>query len=169
MGCSWYTYAGTLNKVEEGWLLIPNYAQEWAGTDKLKIKRGGEYADFEMAETPSKNEASNYLNGDVLIGIFKKLYHNENVDITLNDCYYKKYEFPYEDEKLENLRSDGIFSNADWCNKPYSLKITKDKSLTYKTCKYYSPAGQMWYPSKDKNCFDQKEYDSDWNYYFGSI
>lgn len=173
MGCSWYTYAGTLNKVKEGWLLIPKYAQEWAGTDKLEIKCGGEYDDFEMTETPNKNKTFNYLNGDVLVGIFKKLYHNENIDITLKDCYYREHEFPYEDEKLDNLRSDGVFSEAPWAYAPYSLKITKDKSLTYETCKYYSPAGQIWHPAKDdpdyEEHFNQKEYDSDWNYYFGSI
>lgn len=43
MGCSWYTYAGTLHKIEKGWLLIPKYAQKWAGTDKLEIAMGGEY------------------------------------------------------------------------------------------------------------------------------
>lgn len=169
MGCSWYTYAGTLKKVEEGWLLIPKYAQEWARTDKLKIKYGDEYNDFEMAKTPNENKTFNHLNGDVLIGIFKKLYNNENVDITLNDCYYRKYEFPYKNEKLENLRADGILSEASWSNTPYSLRITKDKSLTYETCKYYSPAGQIWHPSKDKDSFDQEKYDSDWNYYFEHV
>ena len=35
MGCSWYTYASTLAKVKQEYLLIPKYAQKWAGTDKL--------------------------------------------------------------------------------------------------------------------------------------
>lgn len=42
MGCSWFTYSGTFEEIKGGWLLIPDYAQEWAGTDKLKVKCGGE-------------------------------------------------------------------------------------------------------------------------------
>ena len=48
MGCSWYTYTGTLYQVKKGWLLIPKYAQEWAGTDKLEIAMGGDYDDFKI-------------------------------------------------------------------------------------------------------------------------
>ena len=75
MGCSWYTYAGTLHKIEKGWLLIPKYAQKWAGTDKLEITMGGEYDDFKMATTTLEKKSHTFLNGDVLIGIFEKLYN----------------------------------------------------------------------------------------------
>lgn len=75
MGCSWFTYAGTLEEIKEGWLLIPQYAQKWAETNKLKIKRGGDYSDFEMAETPHDNKSLNFLDGNVLIGVFIKLYN----------------------------------------------------------------------------------------------
>ena len=103
MGCSWFTYAGTFEEIKKGWLLIPEYAQEWAGTDKLKIKRGGDYSDFEMAETQHDDKSLNFLDGNVLIGIFKKIYNNEKVDVPLKDCYYREYNFPYENKKLEDL------------------------------------------------------------------
>ena len=112
MGYSWFTYAETFEEIKHGWLLIPEYAQEWAGTDKLKVKHGGDYSDFEMVETPHNDKAFNYLDGNVLIGVFIKLYNGEKVDVSLKDCYYKEYNFPYENEKLEDLRSDGIFSHA---------------------------------------------------------
>ena len=38
MGCSWFTYEGTLHEIKEGWLLIPKYAQEWARQDALQGK-----------------------------------------------------------------------------------------------------------------------------------
>lgn len=169
MGCSWFTYAGTFEEIKEGWLLIPEYAQKWAGTDKLKIKRGGDYDDFEMAETPHDDKSLNFLDGNVLISIFIKLYNGENVDVPLKDCYYREYNFPYENEKLEDLRTDGIFSHAGWQYTPYSLKITKDESLTYETCKFYSPSGQIWFPEKDDPDFDKEDYKSSWEYYFGHI
>lgn len=179
MGCSWFTYAGTFEEIKHGWLLIPEYAQEWAGTDKLKIKRGGDYSDFEMAETPHDDKSLNFLDGNVLICIFEKLYNEENVDVTLKDCYYRKYNFPYENKKLEDLRTDGIFSHAGWQYTPYSLKITKDESLTYETCKYYSPSGQISFSDEDdpeyENYTDEeieesrKIYDEYWSYYFGNI
>lgn len=183
MGCSWYIYAGTLEEIKEGWLLIPEYAQEWAGTDKLKVKRGGEYDDFEMVETSHDDKSLNFLNGDVLIGIFMKLYNGEKVDVNLNDCYYNEYNFPFDNKKLEDLRTKGIFSEAGWTYKPYSLKITKDESLTYETCKYYSPSGQISFMSEDDPDYEdeygdyteeelksrQKVYDEYWNHYFGHI
>ena len=183
MGCSWFTYAGTLNEIGKGWLLIPEYAQEWAGTNKLEIIRGGEYSDFEMAETPHEDKSLNFLDGNVLIGVFIKLYNEENVDVTLKDCYYREYNFPYENKKLEDLRTDGIFSNAGWQYTPYSLKITKDESLTYENCKFYSPSGQISFMNEDDPDYEdeyedyteeelehrKKVYDEYWNYYFGNI
>ena len=172
---SWFTYAGTFEEIKEGWLLIPEYAQEWAGTDKLKIKRGGDYDDFEMAETPHDDKSLNFLDGNVLIGVFIKLYNGEQVDVTLKDCYYREHNFPYENEKLEDLRADGIFSNVGWQYTPYSLKITKDEFLTYETCKYYSPSGQISFTDKDEIEDEeelehrQKVYDEYWNHYFGHI
>lgn len=173
MGCSWYTYAGTLKNIKKGWILIPEYAQDWAGTDKLEVARAGSYDDFKMDEIPHDDKTLNYLNGDLLIGVFKKLYKGEQVDVALEDCYYKEYGFPYNDETLENLRCDGIYSDASRSCMPYSLKVTDDPSLTYETCKYYSPASQAWYPEKDhfayEELYDQKEYDKEWNYYFGNV
>ena len=179
MGCSWFTYAGTFEEIKNGWLLIPDYAQEWAGTDKLKVKSGGDYADFEMAETPHDDKSFNFLDGNVLIGVFIKLYNGEKVDVPLKDCYYEEYKFPYENKKLEDLRTDGIFSQAGWQYTPYSLKITKDDSLTYETCKFYSPSGQISFTSEDDPEYEdytdeelerrQKIYDEYWNEYFGHI
>lgn len=175
MGCSWFTYAGTFEEIKDGWLLIPDYAQEWVGTDKLKVKRGGDYDDFEMAETPHDDKFLNFLDGNILIGVFIKLYNGEQVDVPLKDCYYKEHDFPYENEKLEDLRTDGIFSHAGWQYTPYSLKITKDEFLTYETCKFYSPSGQISFSDEDE--FEdeeelehrQKVYDEYWNHYFGHI
>lgn len=173
MGCSWYTYAGTLHKIEKGWLLIPKYAQKWAGTDKLEIIKGGEYADFKIKLKSDPHNQKDYLDGHVLIGIFEKLYNKENVDINLQDCYYEEDDFPYENTTLENLRHHGIDTQAAWTYKPYSLKITKDESETYESCEYYSPSGQMWYPEEDdpdfEEFFDQQEYNQEWKQYFGNI
>lgn len=173
MGISWYTYAGTLYQVKKGWLLIPKYAQEWAGTDKLEITMGGDYADFKIKLESDSHNQKDYLDGHVLIGIFEKLYNNENIDIKLQDCYYKEYDFPYENTILENLRHHGINTQASWTYKPYSLKITKDKSETYESCRYYSPSGQMWYSDEDDpyydEKFDQRGYDQEWKHYFGDI
>ena len=149
MGCSWFTYSGTFEEIKGGWLLIPDYAQEWAGTDKLKVKCGGDYNDFEMAETPHDDKSLDFLNGDVLIGIFIKLYNGEKVNVKLKDCYFKEYNFPFDNKKLEDLRTDGIFSHAGWQYTPYSLKITDDPSLTYEICKYYSPSGQISFTDED--------------------
>lgn len=179
MGCSWFTYAGTLEEIKEGWLLIPQYAQKWAETDKLKVKCGGDYSNFEMAETPHDDKFLNFLDGNVLIGVFIKLYNGEQVDVTLKDCYYRKYNFPYDNKKLEDLRGNGIFSHAGWQYTPYSLKITDNPSLTYETCKYYSPSGQNSFTDEDDPEYEdytdeeikqnQKIYDEYWNYYFGHI
>lgn len=173
MGCSWFTYAGTFEEIKEGWLLIPDYAQEWAGTDKLRVKRGRDRADFEMAETPHDDKSFTNLSGHLLIGVFKKLYNGNKVDVSLKDCYFKEYNSLYENKKLEDLRAYGILSQAGWEYEPYSLKITKDESLTYETCKYYSPSGQNSFMSEDdpdyEDFFDQKVYDEYWNEYFGHI
>ena len=166
MGCSWFTYAGTFTEIETGYLLIPEYAQEWAGTDKFTITQGGDYADFAIKEAPLPSY--NYLNGHTLIRIFEKLYNDENVPVSLNDCFYEKYEYPYENETLENLRSDGIFSHADRHNTPYSLKITKNPKLTYETCPYFSPCGQFSYEDEEKEESEKHSphYQKEWNYYF---
>ena len=179
MGCSWFTYAGTFEEIKHGWLLIPEYAQEWAGTDKLEIKCGREYSDFEMAKTPHKDKSLNFLDGHVLIGVFIKLYNGENVDVTLKDCYFREHDFPYDNEPLEDLRSDGIFSHANYQYTPYGLKITKDESLTYEDCRFYSPSGQISFTDEDDPEYEdyteeelehrQKVYNEYWNYYFGHI
>ena len=132
-----------------------------------------------MAETPHDDKTINFLDGDVLIGVFIKLYNGEKVNVPLKDCYYREYNFPYKNEKFEDLRSDGILSHAGQQYTPYSLKITDDPSLTYETCKYYSPSGQISFTyeydpeyedyTEEELEHRQKIYDEYWNEYFGHI
>ena len=54
-----------------------------------------------------------------------------------------------------------------------------DPSLTYETCKYHSPSGQISFTDEDDPEYEdyteeeleqnQKIYDEFWNYYFGNI
>ena len=74
-------------------------------------------------------------------------------------------------------------SHAGWQYAPYSLKITKEESLTYEDCKYYSPSGQISFSDEDDEEYEdyteeelkeeleykQKVYDKYWNHYFGNI
>lgn len=148
MGCSWYSYAGTLYQIETGYLLIPQYAQKWAGTDKLEIKCGGQYNDFEMTDTPHKDKNRKFLNGNVLSGIFEMLYNGEEPKITLEECYFEDGDFPYNSE-IEKLRHEGINNQSSWQQTPYSMKIVplSAKNLTYETCPTYSPSSQeVYYP-----------------------
>lgn len=149
MGCSWYSYAGTLYQISTGYLLIPQYAQKWAGTDKLEIKRGGEYCDFEMANTPHENKNRNFLDGNVLSGIFEMLYNGEEPEVTFDECYYEEDNFPYHDDRLEKLRHEGISNQSSWQHTPYSMKVVplSVKNLTYEACPTYSPSSQeVYYP-----------------------
>lgn len=134
---------------------------------------GGDYDDFKMAKTPHKNKSLNFLNGDVLVGAFQRLYNGERVDVALKDCYYREYDFPFELKPIEKLRLEGIYSNALWSYMPYSLKVTDNPSLTYDTCQYYSPSSQIWYPNPDEpdyeDEFNQESYNEVWNHYFGNI
>lgn len=147
MGQSWYTYAGTLYKVEKGYLLIPKYAQSFFKADKLLVESSTNYNDFEMAETPSANKNKKYLNGHVLSGIFQELYFGSTPKIALEDCYFEENKFPDDNEDFSELRTTGIFNNADWQNAPFSIKVVPlfASNLTYETCATYSPSTQQSY------------------------
>lgn len=181
MGCSDYNYAGTLEMIHHGWLLIPKYAQDWVGTDKLEIEKSGEYADFVMLKTPDKTRTN--LDGHVLSAIFKDLYEGETPKVSLNECYYDPIN-PYDDEILEDYRTTGIFEIPYDRETPYSIKVVKDKNTTYETTAHYSTASQNWLWGKEHPNYDfydeddsQLTYDPNnprvydpelWDYYYSS-
>lgn len=158
MAVSWFTYAGTFKDITTGNLLIPDYAQEWAGTNKLTITQSGEFADFAIAEAP--NPRSNYIDGYVLIGIFEKLYKGEKAPVSLTECFRENWNPSRGNKTFNKLFNKGLATKAYCHETPYSLKITKDPTLTYETCPYYSPCGQFYNDEEESN--NQKY----WNVYF---
>ena len=158
MAVSWFTYAGTFKDITTGYLLIPEYAQKWAGTDKLTIIKNGEFADFAIKEAP--NPTSNYIDGYVLIGIFEKLYKGEKAPISLTECFREKWNPSGYNKSLNELFSNGLSTEAYHQETPYSLKITNDPTLTYETCPHYSPCGQFY---DDEQKLNHQKY---WNDYF---
>lgn len=91
MGCSWWSYIKSdLNEDlieigEDAILLIPEYAQEWVGKNKLIVKTLGDYASFSIIY---KNKEK-FLNGHILIAIFRTLYYDKEIDISFEDCLFE--------------------------------------------------------------------------------
>lgn len=158
MAVSWFTYAGTFKNITTGYLLIPEYAQEWAGTDKLTIIENGEFADFAIKEAP--NPTTNYIDGYVLIGIFKTLYKGEKAPVSLTDCFHENWNPSRGNKSLNQLFNNGLATKSYRKQTPYSLKITDNPNLTYETCPHYSPCGQFY---DDEQKLNHQKY---WNDYF---
>lgn len=146
---SWFCYNNTHIQVNKGWLLIPKYAQSWAGVDKLKIAYATDYADFQIVKNPTMpdDKYKTCLNGHILIGIFETLYNGKTPPVSLTDCYFDKDRFPFENTTLEKLRRKGIYNDADSSLLPFSLKVVhhSNNKATYENAKGFSPCGQFNY------------------------
>lgn len=135
MGVSWFAYAGTEESAVKGYILVPEYAQEWVGGQYIKYQQLGEYADFII-------EGSTALNGHILIAAFEMLHNGHEVPVSFEDCKYVEYDFPYENEVLENMRHKGIDLDLGTPG-PWCLKVT-ERIRKYERVEGYSHCGQWW-------------------------
>lgn len=142
MGCSWFTYAGTCLKAEEGYILIPEYAQNWAGTDKIKILEARDYSEFKL-------ENGKFIDGNMLIGIFNSIFEEEEVPLTLDQMYFDEHDEIYDSKVKNDLRFKGICSGAYTSLCEYSLKVVLSDEFTYEEVETFSPSGQLYEPLDD--------------------
>lgn len=143
MGCSWWSYIKSdLNEDlieigEDAILLIPEYAQEWVGKNKLIVKTLGDYASFSIIY---KNKEK-FLNGHILIAIFRTLYYDKEIDISFEDCLFEDDTCISNNKYLEELRLEGIY---DEYSLDYGLKfVTSNEIKSYEDIMNCSYCGQF--------------------------
>lgn len=138
MGISQFTYAGTLHLIDKDYLLVPKYAVDWVGGDKLHVIESGDYSDFKLDIDSDKN----CIDGNSLIGVFLDLYLGEEANIKFEDLLYSNFQYDYKNNKVKDYQANGIFSKGGYSLMPYSIKVVEDENVTYEDCLTYSPCGQ---------------------------
>lgn len=144
MGCSWWSYIDSnpkedLIRIDKGAvLLIPKYAKKWVGTDKLIVESSGEYSSFSIIYKGVEKS----LNGHLLIGVFMNLFENTPIEVTFEECLFDGEDFPYKNEYLEDLRTDGIF-NEDSLDFGLKFVYPNEAEEYYEDIGSYSYCGQF--------------------------
>ena len=140
MGYHQFAVAGTTSVALRGaYLLIPEFAREWVGTDKLKLRKSGMYGNVLLAGYP---KTLNSLNCHLLLGAFILLKDGKEVPFKFDDCIVSEQEGSPDD--LEDFRHLGIEHE---CSRNYyrsdvAIRITKDETLDYDNCQN-SECGQF--------------------------
>ena len=140
MGYHQFAIAGTTSTALRGsYLLIPEFAREWVGKDKLKLRKSGMYGNVLLAGYP---KTLNSLNCHVLLGAFKLLQEGKELSFKFDDCIVSEQEGSPDD--LEDIRHLGIELECDrdyrWSE--LGIRITKDPDVDYNNCQN-SECGQF--------------------------
>lgn len=140
MGYHQFALAGTTSVALRGaYLLIPEFAREWVGTDKLKLRKSGMYGNVLLAGYP---KTLNSLNCHLLLGAFILLKEGKEVPFKFDDCIVSEQDGSPED--LEDFRYLGIEHECDrgyrWSE--LGIRITKDSDVDYNNCQN-SECGQF--------------------------
>lgn len=104
MGYHQFAIAGTTSTALRGsYLLIPEFAREWVGKDKLKLRKSGMYGNVLLAGYP---KTLNSLNCHLLLGAFILLKDGKEVPFKFDDCIVSEQDGSSDD--LEDFRHLGI-------------------------------------------------------------
>ena len=140
MGYHQFAIAGTTSTALRGsYLLIPEFAREWVGKDKLKLRKSGLYGNVLLAGYP---KTLNSLNCHLLLGAFILLKDGKEVPFKFDDCIVSEQDGSPDD--LEDFRHLGIEHE---CSRNYyrsdvTIRITKDLMIDYDNCQN-SECGQF--------------------------
>ena len=140
MGYHQFAVAGTTSTALRGsYLLIPEFAREWVGTDKLKLRKSGMYGNVLLSGYP---KTLNSLNCHLLLGAFLLLKEGKQPSFKFDDCVVSEQEGSPED--LEDFRYLGIEHECsrDYYRSDVAIRITKDATLDYDNCQN-SECGQF--------------------------
>ena len=140
MGYHQFAIAGTTSTALRGsYLLIPEFAREWVGKDKLKLRKSGMYGNVLLAGYP---KTLNSLNCHLLLGAFILLKDGKEVPFKFDDCIVSEQQG--SPDELEDVRHIGIEHE---CSRNYyrsdvAIRITKDLMIDYDNCQN-SECGQF--------------------------
>lgn len=140
MGYHQFAIAGTTSTALRGsYLLIPEFAREWVGKDKLKLRKSGMYGNVLLAGYP---KTLNSLNCHLLLGAFILLKEGKEVPFKFDDCIVSEQEGSPDD--LEDIRYLGIELECDrnYYRSDVAIRITKDLMIDYDNCQN-SECGQF--------------------------
>lgn len=140
MGYHQFAIAGTTSTALRGsYLLIPEFAREWVGKDKLKLRKSGMYGNVLLAGYP---KTLNSLNCHLLLGAFILLKDGKEVPFKFDDCIVSEQEGSPDD--LEDFRHLGIELECDrnYYRSDIAIRITKDPDVDYNNCQN-SECGQF--------------------------
>lgn len=140
MGYHQFAIAGTTSTALRGsYLLIPEFAREWVGKDKLKLRKSGMYGNVLLASYP---KTLNSLNCHLLLGAFILLKDGKEVPFKFDDCIVSEQEGSPDD--LEDFRHLGIELECDrnYYRSDIAIRITKDPDVDYDNCQN-SECGQF--------------------------
>jgi len=140
MGYHQFAVAGTTSVALRGaYLLIPEFAREWVGKDKLKLRKSGMYGNVLLAGYP---KTLNSLNCHLLLGAFILLKDGKEVPFKFDDCIVSEQEGSPDD--LEDFRHLGIELECDrnYYRSDVAIRITKDPDVDYNNCQN-SECGQF--------------------------
>lgn len=106
MGQTSYTYAGTSIKAKKGFILIPEFAQEWVGAKSIKITKSGNYADLIIPKTKK------HISGHILNQAFTLLKEGKQPEVSFEETLYDDSHKIYSNKVLEKMRIEGIYSKS---------------------------------------------------------
>lgn len=132
MGYHQFAVAGTTSTALRGaYLLIPEFARKWVGTDKLKLRKSGMYGNVLLSGYP---KTLNSLNCHVLLGAFILLKEDKELSFKFDDCIVSEQEGSPDD--LEDIRHMGIEHECSrgYYNSDVAIRITKDPGVDYDDC-----------------------------------
>lgn len=140
MGSFNFNYADKQEIASKGFILIPEFAQEYFKTDKIKVIAYNDYGNFKV----KKNK---FVNLHVIQGIVLSIYENEIPDFQVEEVFFSEYDYK---SKLEKYRIKSIYDENLSCifgkyntTSKCPMKVVTDENLSYETTPYATVSGQF--------------------------
>lgn len=141
MGSFDFGYADKIGRASKGAILIPKHAVDFFQTDKIKVKRYDDYGHFIV-------DKDIFVDAYVIQGIVVKLAQGEEIPFTVEDIFFKTYDYSSALEKYRLAGIDDYHDHISYSGKgvtttaKYPLKIVSAVKFTYEQIKTASASGQ---------------------------
>lgn len=120
-------------ELQGSYLYVPEFAQEWAGCDKFKIK-DFLYNYLLVLERPDETSGKEFVESEFLLGCFATLYKNKKLPIAFDDCFSNDDRLLKKNKKMIQISQLGYNAANDPDYRKFALRYSKNEDMDYNIC-----------------------------------
>ena len=120
-------------ELQGSYLYVPEFAQEWAGCDKFKIK-DFLYNYLLVLERPGEESGKEFIESEFLLGCFATLYKNKKIPIPFDDCFSNDDNLLKKNRNMIKISQLGYNAANEPDYRKFALRYSKNEDMDYNIC-----------------------------------